>query len=146
MDGAGLTGSYRVRAIRPAFDEVRKLCRRSRDGMVVRRHCLKLRYWPENHPADGATVLDLDWSWIRALPGLSIGELRIHEAIAGNDNLRAIFFVGDQKVRVPLPMIWILTVMQKKRDDFTSHQLSVFRARRLLVIERFYGQRSGNRR
>jgi hypothetical protein len=129
--------------IRPAFDEVRKLCNRVRDGMTVRRHLLKLRYWPENHPLDDSgTILDLDWSWIRGLPGLHVGELRIHETISGNDNLRAAFFVGDRNVREPLPMIWILAVMQKKRDDFTTHQLAIFRARRLLVLERFYRQRN----
>lgn len=139
MDGSGLTGNYRVRMFRPAFDEVRKLCGRTRDGIEVRRHLLKLRYWPENTPTDEqGTVLDLDWSWIRALPNLKIGELRVHDTIAGNDNLRALFFVGDAAVRTPLPMIWILAVLQKKRDDFTRAQISVFRARRLLVIERFY--------
>lgn len=143
MDGSGLTGNFRVRMIRPAFDEVRRLCDRCRDGMSVRRHLLKLRYWPENHPLDDSgTVIDLDWSWIRSLPNLSIGELRIHDTISGNNNLRAAFFVGDHNVREPLPMIWVLAVMQKKRDDFTSQQIKVFRARRLLVLERFYGQRA----
>ena len=141
MKGSGLTGNFRVRMIHPSFDEIRKLCHNVRDGMVLRRHLLKLRYWPENHPKDDSgQVIDLDWSWIRALQGESIGELRIHEEISGNDNLRAIFFVGDRAVREPLPMIWILHVMQKKRDDFTRHQISVFKARKLLVLERFYGQ------
>lgn len=139
MDGEGLTGSYRVRVFRPVFDEIRKLCGHTRDGMEIRRHLLKLRYWPENNPVDDhGTVLDLDWSWIRALPNLKVGELRIHDTIAGNDNLRAAFLVGDPNVREQLPMIWILAVLQKKRDDFTSAQIAVFRARRLLVHERFY--------
>jgi len=143
MDGSGLTGSFRVRMIHPAFDEVRKLCRKTRDGMTVRRHLLKLRYRPENHPTDDrGTVVDLDWSWIRALPHLDVGELRIHDTISGHDNLRAIFFIGDRNFREPLPMIWVLNVMQKKRDDFTTHQLRVFRARRLLVLERFYNRRA----
>ena len=57
---------------------------------------------------------------------------------AGNDNLRVIFFVGDRKVREPLPMIWILAVMQKKRNDFTANEIQIFKAQRLLVQQRFY--------
>ena len=140
MDGSGLTGSFRVRMLRPAFGECRRLCPTTRDGMELRRHLLKLRYWPEKHPeTEDGEVLDLNWSWIRALPGMNVGELRIHETISGNDNLRGIFFVGNRDVREPLPMIWVLAVLQKKRNDFTSHQISVFRARRLLVEVRFYG-------
>jgi len=140
MNGEGLTGDYRVRLLGLGFNEIRKLCHgKVRDGMKIRRHLLKLRYWPQARPEDdGGQVLDIDWCWIKSLPSLDIGELRIHDTIAGNDNLRGIFFVGDPAVVEPLPMIWILAVMQKKRDDFTTHQLAVFRARRLLVKERFY--------
>lgn len=35
-------------------------------------------------------------------------------------------------------MIWVLNVFQKKRDDFTSSQIKIFKAQRQLVIERFY--------
>jgi hypothetical protein len=59
----------------------------------MRRHPLKLRYWPEPRPQDeSGQVLDLDWEWIKACKGLRIGELRIHETIAGFDNWRVIFF------------------------------------------------------
>jgi hypothetical protein len=106
--------------------------------MEIRRNALKLRYWPEHHPTDGAgKLLDLDWDWVQALSGLHIGELRISDAIGGNDNLRLIFYVGSATIREPLPMIWILRVLQKKRDDFSKHDISIFKARRLLVIERF---------
>jgi hypothetical protein len=138
-----LTGHFRVRALRSAFDDVRKLCPRIADRMEVRRHALKLRYWPEHHPTDDAgKVLDLDWEWVRALPGLRVGELRISDVIGGNDNLRAIFYVGSGEIREPLPMIWILRVLQKKRDDFSMNDIAIFRARRGLVIERFEKHRS----
>ncbi len=71
------------------------------------------------------------------MPGFHIGELRVADAIGGNDNLRIIFYVGSAEIREPLPMIWILRVLQKKRDDFSKNDVSIFKARRLLVIERF---------
>jgi hypothetical protein len=136
---AGLSGSFRVRAIRPAFDDVNGLFKRTRDKLEVRRHALKSRFWPERHPPDETgTLLDLDWSRVRALPGLRIGELRLNDTIGGRDNLRVIFFQGDPAVRNPLPLMWVLRVMQKKRDDFSGHELSIFKARRTLVIQRFY--------
>jgi hypothetical protein len=142
MVGEFLTGNFRVRAIRPAFGDVFKLCNKWSENAEIRRHSLKLRYWPSNHPEDeSGKIIDLDWSWIKSMPGLNVGELRIRDDIAGNDNLRIIFFVGDAEVREPLPVIWILRVMQKSRDDFSKHDIATFRARRLLVVERFYNPR-----
>ena len=137
--GTRLTGRYRVRIFRPAFDQVRKLFHSTKDCIELRRHTLKLRYWPDNHPEDDkGQVVDLNWEWIRSMPGLKTGELRIDDSIGGHDNLRVIFFVGSSAVSEPLPMIWVLNVFQKKRNDFTSSQIKIFRAQRSLVIERFY--------
>jgi hypothetical protein len=139
MKGERLTGNYWVRPLRPALDESCKLCPRKRDRMELRAHALKLRYWPATMPSDdNGQLLDLDWSWIRAAPRLQIGELRIGDVIGGNDNLRLIFFVGERLVALPMPVIWILRVMQKKRDDFSTNDLAIAKARRLIVLERFY--------
>ena len=140
--GKHLTGFYRVRVFRPAWGDARRLLPRTRDCIELRAHALKLRYWPEKNPeAESGDLLDLNWSWIRALGGLKIGELRIDDKIGGNDNLRVIFFCGDPKVKEPLPFIWILGVIQKKRMEFTAHQIQIWRDRRTLVIERFYKYR-----
>lgn len=137
--GEHLTGNFRVRAIFPSFDDANRLFEKVRDKMEVRRHALKLRYWPEANPTDqSGKVLDLDWSWIKALPNLHVGELRIHDTIGGKDNLRIIFFQGDRVDDDPMPTVWILRVLQKKRNDFSSHDLRIFKARRTLVLERFY--------
>ena len=138
MYGEGLTGNFRVRVFRPAFDEARRLLPRMRDRMELRAHALKLRYWPATlATADGGQVLDLDWSWVRAVRELRVGELRVDDVIGGQDNLRVLFYVDDRKGFVPLPVIWILWVMQKKRDYFSAPDLGVMRTRRLLVRERF---------
>jgi hypothetical protein len=132
-----LTGSYHVRALRPAFHDAHKWLPKSKDRAELRRHSLKLRFWPEKSPKDErGQLLDLDWSWIKALGGYRIGELRVHDTIGGCDNLRVIFFDPDNKK--PHPTIWVLAVFQKKRDDFTKAQLDNFKLRRQLVIERFY--------
>lgn len=137
--GANLTGRYRIRAIRPAFDDVHRLCSKTRDKFEIRRHALKLRFWPDVcTEADSGQVIDLDWEWVKSLPGSKVGELRIDDRIGGNDNLRIIFFQGPSEVIEPLPMIWVLRVMQKSRNNFSKHDLAIFRARRLLVLERFY--------
>ncbi len=134
-----LTGNYQVRIFRPAFDDVEGLCTRTRDKIEIRRHALKLRFWPnQNTSEESGQIVDLDWSWIKSLPQSRIGELRIHDDISGNDNLRVIFFVGEPLDIVEMPVIWVLSVFQKKRDDFTAPQIKVFRGRRLLVLERFY--------
>jgi hypothetical protein len=137
--GEFLTGNYRVRALRSSLNDAGWLCNKMAENIEIRRHALKLRYWPQRNPQDDSgQLLDLDWSWIQSMPGKRVGELRIHDTIAGNDNLRIIFFVGDEMFREPLPIIWILRVMQKDRNDFSRHDIAVFKARRTLVIERFY--------
>jgi hypothetical protein len=139
MAGEHLTGTYRVRATYPAFQDVNRLVRSTKQKIEVRRHALKLRYWPtQNNVDDSGQLVDLDWSWIRSLPNMQTGELRIRDDIGGNDNLRIIFFVGDSAVRDPLPLIWILRVLQKKRDDFSPQEVAIIKARRTLVLERFY--------
>jgi hypothetical protein len=137
-----LTGLRLVRALRPAFQDARHWLPRSKDRAELRRHALKLRFWPGGNLAgqDGGEVMDLDGSWIRSLRGKRVGELRIADTIGGCDNLRLIFFEPDIP-SAPLPMIWILSVLQKKRMDFSSAQIRNFNLRRTMVLERFYGRR-----
>lgn len=138
----GLTGSFRVRVLRPCIAEAWRLCPKLREFMELRAQVLKLRYWPSTQVVQqGGHVLDLDWEWIKALKGHQIGELRIDDVIGGNDNLRAIFYVGDDSVKEPMPIIWILALMQKKRHDFSTANIETFRSRRVLVDERFYKSR-----
>lgn len=132
-----LTGTHRVRAGRWAFQEAQRLFPKTRDRMELRRHTLKLRFWPECRPEDTeGQVLDLDWSWIRSLPRKRIGELRIHDRIGDCDNLRVIFYVPPIKTKPPV--LWVLSVIQKKRDDFSTAQIANFDFRRKLILERFY--------
>jgi hypothetical protein len=135
-----LTGNFFVRAFRPAFDDVRGLFHRTRDTIEIRRNALKLRYWPQSLTTEqpSGNVVDLDWSWIKSLPNEKVGELRVEDTIGGHDNLRIIFFVGPPHERMPKTCIWILAVLQKKRDDFSANQIATFRARKRLVCQRFY--------
>ncbi len=132
-----LTGTYLVRTGNWAMQEARKWLPRTRDRAELRRHALKLRFWP-GHTADvhGGDVEDLDWTWIRSLPGKRVGELRIRDTIGGCDNLRLIFYAPPFLTEPPI--LWILSVLQKKRDDFTTAQIRNYDLRRKLIIERFY--------
>lgn len=138
----GLTGNYFVRILRPAFHDAHKWLPRTKDRAVLRRHALKLRFWPERQPeAETGEMLDLNWSWIRALRTQRIGELRIDDRIGDCDNLRVIFHVpqGSQNYpEQPMPTIWVLGVLQKKRNDFSKANFVNFKARRQIVLTRFY--------
>lgn len=132
-----LTGRYLVRALRPAFHDAKHWLPRTKDRAELRRHSLKLRFWPQVLPTEnGGILLDLDWSWIKSMPGKRVGELRVNDTIGGCDNLRVIFF--DPQIAEPLPMIWVLAVLQKKKMEFTAANITTFGLRRLLVLERFY--------
>jgi hypothetical protein len=140
--GGGLVGAYMIRPIRPAFQEATRLFPRPGNYFELKHQALKLRHWPGT-PASvpSGQVLDLDWDWIKAMPSQRVGELRVDDEIAGHDNLRLIFYVGEKGVATPLPIIWILAVLQKKRQDFTKFNIQTFEGRRILVDERFYKNR-----
>jgi hypothetical protein len=143
MSGENLTGNYYVRRYDSSNNDAGRLFRNTKDLIELRRHALKLRYFPDHHATDEqGQVIDLDWSYIKSLPGLKIGELRIHETIGGQDNLRLIFFVGPLVETLPMPCIWILSVIQKKRDDFTKAQIKIFKGQRQIVLTRYYGGRA----
>jgi hypothetical protein len=136
---SNLTGNYFIRRLGSANDDVERLFRRTRDRIEIRRQALKLRYLPARAAVGpSGQLIDIDWSYIKSLPNLRIGELRIHDTIGGHDNLRIIFFVGPPSDLFPMTCIWVLSVFQKKRDDFTSAQIRIFRAKREIVLARFY--------
>ena len=69
-DAHDLTGKYRVRVYRPAWADVDRWFKRTREKIEIRSQALKLRFWPDQEPADQAgRLLDVDWDWIRALSG-----------------------------------------------------------------------------
>jgi hypothetical protein len=66
--------------------------------------------------------------------------LRIEEEIGGQRNIRVIFLLppaGWKPLQeAPLPIIWVLDVLPKKRQSWTAQNLDSSRARRALVKER----------
>lgn len=77
---SGLTGQYHVKPTAAAFREAGDLFPREKDYYELRRHALKLRFWPNSQMAESGTISDLDWEYIRSMPGSRVGELRIHSA------------------------------------------------------------------
>jgi hypothetical protein len=47
-----------------------------------------------------------------------------------------IFFVPT--IPTEPPILWVLSVLQKTRDDFTKAQIQNFDLRRTIVLERYY--------
>ena len=142
--GAGLTsprGQYIVMPTASARTAAWNLCEnRRREYQLLRRHAFKLVYWPTGAEEGGQPASDIDWDWIKSLEGKRVGELRIDEHINGHNNVRVIFF----KANKPLPgealcRIWLLTVFQKKRQQFTNTEIRVFKSMRDLIVIRHYG-------
>lgn len=132
-----LFGEYYVKPTGTACVRAWKLCKqRMRDYQKIRSHALKLAFWP-----DGA---DLDWDWIKSLEAKRVGELRIDEVIAQQNNLRVIFFKANRILPGdPMSRIWTLTVIQKKSQDFSGQQIAAFRAMRDIVVARWYADIPG---
>lgn len=124
-----LVGDFHVRVLPAAFSDAAKLIPRRSDRAELRRQTLGLRYFPEKRREnEQGKIESLDWSWIMAMKGHRVGELRISGTLNGHTNLRVIFWVPDANDN--LPEIWVLAVFDKKRDDFTKGQIATFHSRR----------------
>ncbi|MFO0916516.1 MAG: hypothetical protein U0795_26405 [Pirellulales bacterium] len=134
-----LFGSHWVTPTGTALNRAWKLFQgRAGPYFELRRHVLKLAYFPSG--SVDSQVVDIDWDWITGTGEEGIGELRISDVIGGQDNLRVIFFLANQvRSNEPLPRIWILTVLQKKNQRFSPNELRTFAAAKKLIILRHYG-------
>lgn len=139
MAVTGLFGDFYVVPTSGALAQAWSLCQKSaRPYHILRRHTLKLAFWP-----DGS---DTDWDWIKTLEPQRIGELRIDDEIAGNNNIRIIFFkaniaLKDDPVSASgeiMRRIWILAAFQKKAQGFSSHQMKAWKGTRTILVQRYY--------
>jgi hypothetical protein len=138
-----ITGTHFVRALRSAFQSAKYYWPKAKDRMEVRRQALKLRFWGIRAEADGnEMVLDVSYESIKALQGAGVYELRLEDEIGGVRNVRIIFFVPPEKwkptAKMPLPTIWLLEAVAKKRNDWTTNDINRFRAKRQMIKERFF--------
>ena len=132
-----LFGNYYVKPTASAGVRAWKVCNQKMgEYQKIRQHALKLAFWPRD--------ADLDWDWIKSLEAKRVGELRIDETIAQQNNLRVIFFKANKILPGdPMPRIWTLTVFQKKRQDFSGKEIAAFRAMRDIVVARWYADVPG---
>jgi len=134
-----LTGTHHVRALKSALKKAKHLWPATGARMEVRRQTLKLRFWGVR---SGGVVLDLDCESIKSMPGSGVYELRLDDEIGGHRNIRVIFFdPPDDWVPLrpsPLPVIWILEAIPKKRNAWVKFDIDRFHALRATVKERLY--------
>lgn len=138
-----LSGTHHVRALRSALQKAKGTWPTVGDRMEVRRQALKLRFWGERHNnGSGTGLLDLTYESIKSMPGSGVYELRLDDEIGGHSNVRVIFLEppGEwvRHYKLQMPVLWVLEARPKRRNEWTSFDLSRFRAARAIVKERFY--------
>ena len=139
-----LTGVNFVRFSRHGLHSIRHWWSDMADRFEVRRQALKLRFWDERHLHPPGMLFDHTYESIKALSGDGIYELRIDDDIGRLDNIRVIFFeppdswpAGPDNVR-PMKVIWVIEALQKKRQGWTTNDMTRFRGQRLIIKRRFY--------
>jgi hypothetical protein len=139
-----ITGVNFVRASRHGLQAARKFWPATGDRFEVRRQALKLRFWDERHLHPPGMLGDLTYETIKGLPGLGIYELRLDDTIGGLSNIRIVFFDPPRNWQPralearPLPIVWILEAMPKRRNEWTKFDVERFRRARLLIQKRCY--------
>src|SRR3972149_2174572 len=136
-----LFGHFHVTPTPAAMTEAQKLFHRYGDYQELRKHALKLAFWPGGIGPTGQ-VVDLDWEEIKGMAPPRACELRIDDEIAGFDNLRVIFYVFDKdwiRHEDIMPRLWTIGVLQKKTRRWTTNNLKTFRGRVIILRKREYG-------
>lgn len=135
----GLTGTHLVRVLRSGLQSARHFWPKDGDRMEVRRNALKLRYWGSRVEQG---VMDLSYERIRAMAGSGVYELKLDDEIGGQRNLRVLFFEAPDAWKTnrpyPMPVLWVLEALPKRRQDWTAYDINRFWAKRGIVKERFY--------
>ena len=141
-----ITGINFVRFTRHGLQAIRAYWTKIGDRFEVRRQALKLRFWDERRLHPPGTLFDHSYESIKSLQGLGVYELRLDDPIGGQSNIRIVFFDPPQdwqpvagEVR-PLRTLWVLEALPKRRNDWTTNDVTRFRAARLLVRKRFFGR------
>jgi hypothetical protein len=140
-----LTGTNFVRFTRHGLQAIRSWAKIG-DRFEVRRQALKLRFWDERHLHPPGMLFDHTYESIKSLPGLGIYELRLDDVIGGQSNIRIVFFdppkdwqpLSDEAR--PLRTVWVLEALPKRRNNWTTNDITRFRASRLLIQKRFFGR------
>lgn len=135
-----LFGDFHVTPTGSAIKDAESLLPKFRDFQELRRHALKLAFWPSGKSVSGK-VADLDWEEITGMAKPRANELRIDDEIAGLNNLRVIFYPFEKKIILPgdvLPRLWVVSVLQKKTQRFSTNDFETFAARIKIVRIRNY--------
>lgn len=139
-----VTGCNFVRFTRHGLQSIRVYWNKIGDRFEVRRYALKLRFWDERHTHGSGLLFDHSYEHIKALPGLGIYELRVDDNIGAQRNIRIVFFdpptnwEPELEHAKPLRVIWVLEALPKRRNDWTTNEITRFRGSRLLIQKRFY--------
>jgi hypothetical protein len=139
-----IIGCNFVRFTRHGLQSIRGHWSKTGDRFEIRRQALKLRFWDERHEHGPGMLFDHSYESIKALSGQGIYELRLDDDIGGQQNIRVVFFDPPSSWKPnkndlrPLRIIWVLEALPKKRDNWTTNDLTRFRGARLLILKRFY--------
>ena len=139
-----VTGCNFVRFTRHGLQAIRAYWGKIGDRFEVRRQALKLRFWDERHTHGPGMLFDHTYESIKSLAGLGIYELRLDDDIGGQSNIRIVFFDPPSSWKPaegymkPLRVIWVLEAMPKRRNEWTTNDITRFRASRLLLKQRLY--------
>ncbi len=139
-----LTGCNFVRFTRHGLQSIRSFWDKTGDKFEVRRQALKLRFWDERHLHPAGMLFDHTFESIKSLAGLGIYELRLDDEIGQHSNIRIVFFDPPKDWTPvllesrPMKIIWVLEALPKKRDYWTTNEISRFRTSRLLLKKRCY--------
>ena len=142
MAATNLFGQFHVTPTPSGMRDAADLFPKYGDYQELRKHALKLAFWPNGVDEQSGLVCDLNWEEISGMKAPRACELRIEDRIGGMNNLRVIFYVFSKTLILPgdvLPRLWTIGVMQKKTQRFSANDLRTFAAKVTIIRKRTYG-------
>ena len=115
-----------------------------RDTYEIRRYALTLRNWDLRHLEPPGTLNGYSYEKIKALRTENVYEMRLDDTIGGQANIRVVFFDPpgswtplQNNIR-PMRVNWILEVLPKTRNGWTTNDIARFRFQQVLLKNTFY--------
>lgn len=101
-------------------------------------------FWDLRHNSPPGFLIDCTYEGIKGITNVKVYEMRLDGTIGGQSNIRVVFLDPPQewvpltRFRSALRNVWLLEIIPKRRDNWTTNDLNRFRGTSLIVQQKLH--------
>ena len=139
-----ISGSTFVRSTRQSNRSIKSNWYKTRDQFEVWGQAKKLMFWDQRHNYPPGVLCDCTYESIKGITNVKVYEMRLDGVIGGQSNIRVVFldpphdWIPLTQFKSLVKNVWLLEIIPKRRDNWTSNDLNRFRSTSLLVQQQLH--------